>query len=83
MKHLVIVDDEPVILQILNAVFEDGPYRVTTCATGVQAEQVMRGEGVDLLLTDKNLPDISGMELLRIAKELNELADVIINDNTV
>ncbi len=78
MKHLVIVDDEPVILQILNAVFEDGPYRVTTCATGVQAEQVMRGEGVDLLLTDKNLPDISGMELLRIAKELNELAEVII-----
>ena len=28
-KHLLIVDDEPVILQILKAVFDDEPVRVT------------------------------------------------------
>ena len=28
-KHLLIVDDEPVILQILKAVFEDEPVRLT------------------------------------------------------
>jgi C4-dicarboxylate-specific signal transduction histidine kinase len=78
VKHLVIVDDEPVILQILSAVFEDGPYRVTTCANGTQAEAVMRHDGVDLLLTDKNLPDINGLELLRIAREVNDLAEVIV-----
>lgn len=77
-KHLVIVDDEPVIVQILHAVFEDGPYRVSTCANGKQAMQVMRTEGVDLLLTDKNLPDVNGLELLRLAKEVNEFAEVII-----
>ena len=78
VKHLVIVDDEPVILQILSAVFEDGPYRVTTCGNGREADAVMRHDGVDLLLTDKNLPDISGLELLRVAKEVNDLAEVII-----
>ncbi|MCP4807523.1 MAG: response regulator [Proteobacteria bacterium] len=77
-KHLVIVDDEPVIVQILHAVFEDGPYRVTTCANGKSAMGVMRTEGVDLLLTDKNLPDINGLELLKLAKEVNEFAEVII-----
>ena len=78
MKHLVIVDDEPVILQILSAVFEDGPYRVTTCSTGSQARQIMMDQGVDLLLTDKNLPDVNGLELLRVARGVNDLAEVII-----
>lgn len=77
-KRLVIVDDEPVILQILHAVFEDGPYAVTTCANGKQAMDTMRTEGVDILLTDKNLPDVNGLELLRFAKDVNDLAEVII-----
>lgn len=77
-KHLVIVDDEPVILQILSAVFEDSPWRVSTCASGREALQLMRSEGVELLVTDKNLPDVSGLELLRAARELNDLAEVIV-----
>ncbi|HJN73400.1 MAG TPA: ATP-binding protein [Myxococcota bacterium] len=77
-KRLVIVDDEPVILQILHAVFEDGPYAVTTCQNGKQAMETMRTEGVDILLTDKNLPDVNGLELLRFAKDVNDLAEVII-----
>ena len=77
-KHLVIVDDEPVILQILSAVFEDGPWRVTTCASGQQALDVMGSRGVDLLITDKNLPDVSGLQLLARCREINDLAEVII-----
>ncbi len=77
-KHLVIVDDEPVILQILTAVFDDSPWRVSTCASGREAQQLMRSEGVDLLVTDKNLPDVGGLELLRTARELNDLAEVIV-----
>ena len=77
-KHLVIVDDEPVILQILSAVFEDGPWRVTTCASGQQALDVMDEQGVDLLITDKNLPDVSGLQLLERCREINDLAEVII-----
>ena len=77
-KHLVIVDDEPVILQILTAVFEDSPWRVSTCASGREALQLMQSEGVDLLVTDKNLPDVSGLELLRTARELNDLSEVIV-----
>ncbi len=76
--HLIIVDDEPVILQILKAVFEKEPYRLTLAATGAEARDVIRREGVDLLVTDKNLPDTNGLELLRLAKEVNPDAEVII-----
>jgi C4-dicarboxylate-specific signal transduction histidine kinase len=38
----------------------------------------MEKHGVDILLTDKNLPDINGLDLLVDAKRVNPLAEVII-----
>lgn len=78
IRHLLVVDDEPVILQILTAVLEGGPWRVTTCNDGTTASQVLRTEGADILITDKNLPDINGLELLKLARELDDMAEVII-----
>ena len=69
-KHLLIVDDEPVILQILEAVFEDEPMRLTCVTTGADAARVLDEQGCDLLITDKNLPDINGLELLKKAKAI-------------
>ncbi len=77
-KHLLVVDDEPVILQILKAVFEEEPWRLTLAGTGSEARRILESERVDLLLTDKNLPDLSGIELLRIAKAREPLCEVII-----
>lgn len=77
-KHLLVVDDEPVILQILKAVFEEEPYRVTLLPSGRDALRVIQEDHVDLLLTDKNLPDVGGIELLRAAKERDPLTEVVI-----
>jgi signal transduction histidine kinase len=77
-KHLLVVDDEPVILQILKAVFEEEPWRLTLVGSGAEAKRILEGERVDLLLTDKNLPDVNGLELLRIAKGREPLCEVII-----
>ena len=77
-RRLVIVDDEPVILQILTAVFEDGPWEVISCPNGSIAQEAMRSRGVDILLTDKNLPDINGLELMAEAKRINPLAEAIL-----
>ena len=76
--RLLIVDDEPVILQILKAVFESEPLRLTCVGTGAEARRVIEEEGCDLLITDKNLPDISGIELLKIAKQRDPLCEVIV-----
>jgi signal transduction histidine kinase len=77
-KHLLIVDDEPVILQILKAVFDDEPVRLTCVGSGNDAIRVLEEQGCDLLITDKNLPDINGLELLQRAKALNPFTEVII-----
>lgn len=77
-KHLLIVDDEPVILQILKAVFEDEPVRLTCVSNGRDAQRVLEEQGCDLLITDKNLPDVNGLELLKLAKNLNRFTEVIV-----
>ncbi|MEC7948383.1 MAG: ATP-binding protein [Myxococcota bacterium] len=77
-RHLLIVDDEPVILQILRAVFDGEPYRLTCVATGREALAILEEQGCDVLLTDKNLPDLSGMDLLRAARERLPDCEVII-----
>jgi C4-dicarboxylate-specific signal transduction histidine kinase len=77
-RHVLIVDDEPVILQILQAVFEDEPYRLTCVGTGADALRILDEQGCDVLLTDKNLPDVSGIELLRAARERLSDCEVII-----
>ena len=77
LPRLIIVDDEPVILSLLCSVFEDQPYQVVSCKDGKSAWAAM-DEGVDILLTDKNLPDINGLELSERAKAVQSDAEVII-----
>ena len=78
VHHLLIVDDEPVILQILRAVFEHEQYRLSCVGTGADALRVIAEQGCDVVITDKNLPDMSGLDVLRAAKEADPLVEVII-----
>lgn len=76
--RLIIVDDEPVILNLLTSIFVDEPWDVTSCADGSTALQTMEEQGVDVLLTDKNLPDIGGLELLEHARRIQADCEGII-----
>lgn len=75
--RLVIVDDEPVILDLLASLFKD-VYEVHAFASGTEALAYIQAHGVDVLLTDKNLPDVGGLELLRHAHRVSEDCEVII-----
>lgn len=77
-RRLIIVDDEPVILNLLVSVFDDEDYEVVACPDGASAVRAMEQGGVDVLLTDKNLPDVGGLELLQLARKVQPDAEVII-----
>jgi len=74
--RLIVVDDEPVILSVLTRLFSDH-YETVGCASGREAKDAIAG-GVDVLLTDKNLPDISGLDLVDAAKRQQPDAEVLI-----
>lgn len=77
-RRLLIVDDEPVILDLLSSLFEDDDLEVLTFATGAEALAAMEADGVDVLLTDKNLPDVGGLDLIRHARRINDTAETLI-----
>jgi CheY-like chemotaxis protein len=68
--EVLVVDDEAVVLTVLREALRRGGYRVTTAASAEEAIDLMRKRRFDLVLTDKNLPGASGLDVLRAARGL-------------
>jgi CheY-like chemotaxis protein len=66
--RLLIVDDEPVITTALSHVFRGLGHSVRTAEDGFSALQEIRTEVPDILLSDLNMPGMSGFELLSVIR---------------
>ena len=69
--RILIVDDEPSMREMLRIVLRRDGYDVSVAANGTQAIDILKRERVDLLLSDIRMPDLSGVDVLRAAKETN------------
>lgn len=68
-KHILVADDEEHIRTSVSFVLEDAGYKVTAVANGAAALERINayeteGQPVDLLLTDVQMPDMNGLELV-------------------
>lgn len=75
--EVLVVDDEVVVLTVLREILRRGGYRVTTAASAEEAIDLMQRRRFDLVLTDKNLPGASGLEVLRVARTLDPQPAVV------
>lgn len=64
------VDDEQVVLDVLKIALKKGGYPVTTATSAEAAFELLAKEQFGALLTDKNLPGKSGMEIIKEARRL-------------
>lgn len=62
--RVLVVEDEPLLRQLLEATLTQSRYRVLSCASAEEA-LLHRAEPFDLLLTDLTLPGLSGFELAK------------------
>ncbi len=76
--HILVCDDEPTICEFIKDALADTYPNVETCFTAGEAIRLLRGKEFDLVITDLRLPDMSGIEVLRFAKEKDEHLEVII-----
>jgi DNA-binding NtrC family response regulator len=67
MPRILIVDDEPTILNLLNKILIGQGYDATPASNGEKALQLLQTETFDLMISDINMTPINGMELLRKA----------------
>ena len=75
---LLIVDDEPSILQSLGGLLSDEGFAVTTAVNGYEALKIIEAESPDLVLLDIWMPGIDGIETLQEIKKENQNIQVII-----
>ncbi len=75
---LLIVDDEPSILQSLGGLLSDEGFEVSTAANGYEALKTIEAESPDLVLLDIWMPGIDGIETLKEIKKENPNIQVII-----
>ena len=76
--HVLFVDDESVIREIMRTEIPRMGYRVTICPDGDTAIAVMERESVDCLLVDLNMPGKSGLDVIDEAKKIDPNIDAII-----
>ncbi|OGW86699.1 MAG: hypothetical protein A3A81_02445 [Omnitrophica bacterium RIFCSPLOWO2_01_FULL_45_10b] len=80
---LLVVDDENGILEEVRSYFEEEGFQVFVADTGEEGIQILKREKPDLLLLDMKLPDMSGLLVLKVAKESSPLTKVIVNTGYV
>jgi DNA-binding NtrC family response regulator len=77
LARILIVDDEPDMLENCARILGRGQYDCLTAADGRRGLELLESERPDLLITDLKMPGLDGMELLRRARELDASLPVI------
>ncbi len=74
---IIVVEDETGARATLCGILEDAGYKVIGLEKGAAALEVIRRGRFEAIITDIRLPDVGGMEILELAREINPDAAVI------
>ncbi|MCJ7524794.1 MAG: sigma-54 dependent transcriptional regulator [Candidatus Aminicenantes bacterium] len=72
MKKILAIDDDQAVLNFLNIMLlQTGAYEVSTLVNSSKAFHELKSNNYDLLLLDMDMPDVSGLDILKHIKEKN------------
>jgi DNA-binding response OmpR family regulator len=78
MAHVVVIEDEPGIVDFLRRGLEDEGFDVETVLDGVEGERLALSRSFDVVLLDLMLPRRSGMEVLETIQQARPRLPVIV-----
>ena len=76
-KRVLVVDDEPNIVDILRFNLEREGYEVLTAEDGVQGLEMARSSDPDLILLDVMMPEMAGFQVCREIRKADKLTPII------
>jgi two-component system, NtrC family, response regulator PilR len=71
MAHLLVVDDEPSISELLEISFRKEGHKVETASNGQAAKRKLASQVFDIVVSDICMPDMDGVSLLQYSKEVS------------
>ena len=76
-RKILLVDDEPHVLELLSVALEDEGYTILLANNGKGALDQVKKEEPQVVLLDIRMPGLDGVEVLRRIKEINQASSVI------
>lgn len=77
--NILAVDDEPDMLKLLSMIIkEKTPHRIITTNNPLEALEIAKRGGIDLLIADLKMPGLDGSELLDAVKAVDQDIPVVI-----
>jgi DNA-binding response OmpR family regulator len=77
-KKILVVDDEPQIVKVLQAYLEKSGYLVVTAQDGEKAMEIFRLERPDFMILDLNLPMLDGLDVCRTVRRSSDIPILIL-----
>ena len=75
---ILVVDDTPTVREAIQYYFEQQGYIIFTAASAEEALPIIKKDQPDILLLDITLPQMNGIELLKLVREFNKTVKVIV-----
>ena len=79
MIKILIVDDEPGIVEEVSSFLAEEGYEIRTADTASEGIRIFKDFKPDVVMLDMKLPDLPGIEVLRIVKQFSPSTKVIVN----
>lgn len=79
IKRVLVVDDEPQITRVLRHSLSAHRYDVRTAADGVSALDTFRDWHPDLIITDLQMPEMSGIEFCREIRKISPVPIIVLS----
>ena len=70
-QNILVIDDDPMLLNIVKEMLERNGSTCTICTTAKEVVKAMRNQNYDLLLSDIQMPGTNGFELLTLLRNSN------------
>ena len=74
MARIMVVYDDASMCQLIRAALESAGHRILEARDGVEAHMLALTKKVHLVITDVNMPKISGLELIKILRTMKSYA---------
>jgi sigma-B regulation protein RsbU (phosphoserine phosphatase) len=76
--RLLIIDDEAMVRESMEAYLEDSGYSVIAVDSGRAGLEILESQAIDLILCDLRMPNLDGLQVLQLVKQRSDNIPVIV-----
>ncbi len=77
MAHILVIEDDRTIREVIRTLLEMESHQVTEAEDGKEALELLETINVDIVITDIFLPRLSGIKVIKILKKQNSKIKII------